>query len=126
MLRGRTRSLLASSSGEQRRGTRDGFVSSSSSSSLSPGWPSAGWAWWIVERGEFSHHSLPLCHHCSKMAQIMQIIQVRKNRERRLAREEEEMAGRLAEERRQEDGLALAIRFIFGWLFVVGGWWFID
>ena len=55
------------------------------------------------------------------MAQIMQILQVRKNRERRLAREEEEMAGRLAEERRQEDGLALAIRFIFGWLFVVGG-----
>merc|ERR1719382_927633 len=35
---------------------------------------------------------------------------VRKNRERRLAREEEEMAGRLAEERRQEDGLAVAIR----------------
>lgn len=40
-----------------------------------------------------------------------QFVQVRKNRERRLAREEEEMAGRLAEERRQEDGLAVAIRF---------------
>jgi len=35
---------------------------------------------------------------------------VRKNRERRLAREEEEMVNRMAEERRQEDGLAVAIR----------------
>ena len=47
---------------------------------------------------------------------------MRKNRERRLAREEEEMAGRLAEERRQEDGLAVAIRLIVDWLMIIIDW----
>ena len=64
------------------------------------------------------HHSGNLC----KLAQtvhrssnLCKLVQVRKNRERRLAREEEEMAGRLAEERRQEDGLAVAIRLVSYW-----------